>query len=87
MCAWLLSHVRLFAALWTVAHHTSAHGIFQARILELVAISYLPFLISYQGDVPNPGIETMFLASPALPGRFFTTAQTKSGRELLRSSA
>ena len=44
---------------------SSVHGILQARILEWVAISY--------SDLPNPGIEPMSLASPALTGRFFTT--------------
>ena len=38
----------------------SVHGIFQARILEWVAISY-------SEDHPDPGIE---LTSPALAGRF-----------------
>ena len=28
------------------------------------------------GDLPNPGIEPMFLMSPALAGRFFTTSAT-----------
>ena len=42
---------------------SSVHGIFQARILEWVAISYFR-------DLPNPGIEP---ASPALGGRFLTT--------------
>ena len=41
----LLSHVRLFATPWTVAcclwaTHSSVHGIFQARALEWVAISF-----------------------------------------------
>ena len=39
------------------------HEIFQARILERVAISY-------SGDLPDPGIEPV---SPALAGRFFIT--------------
>ena len=43
------------------------HGIFQARILEQVAISYSP------GDLPDPGIEPMSPASSALTGGFFTT--------------
>ena len=42
---------------------SSVHGIFQARILEWVAISS-------PGDLPDPGIE---LESPTLAGRFFTT--------------
>ena len=41
---------------------SSLGGIFQARILEWIAISY------------HPGINSMSLASPALAGRFFTTA-------------
>ena len=41
------------------------YGIFQARIVEWVAIS--------PGDLPDPGIEPVSLASPALAGGFFTT--------------
>ena len=43
------------------------HGIFQARIW-----SRLPF--PPPRDLPDPGIELMSLASPALAGRFFTIA-------------
>ena len=40
MCAWLLSHVRLFLTPWTVAHQASlSMGILQARILEWVVMS------------------------------------------------
>ena len=45
---------------------SSVHGIFQARILEQVAIST-------PGDLPEPGIETVSLVSPALAGGFFPT--------------
>ena len=44
-------------------------GIFQARILEQVAISYFR-------DLPDSGIEPMSLESPALAGRLFTTGAT-----------
>jgi len=44
----------------------SVHGIFQAGILEWVAIYTL-------GDLPDPGIKPTSLASLALAGRFFTT--------------
>ena len=47
---------------------SSVHGILQARILE----SRLPF--PTPRDLPNTGIEPVSLASPALAGRFFTTA-------------
>ena len=40
VCECVLSHVRLFVILWTVAHLTSVHGILQASILDWVAISY-----------------------------------------------
>ena len=46
---------------------STVHEIFQARILEWVALSY-------PGDLPNPGIEPSSLASSALAGGFFTTA-------------
>ena len=42
---------------------SSVHGIFQARILEWVAISY-------STDLPDPGVKPM---SPTLAGGFFTT--------------
>ena len=36
-----LSHVRLFATPWTIAYQAPVvHGIFQARVLEWVAISF-----------------------------------------------
>ena len=44
---------------------SSVQGIFQARILEWVAISC-------SGDLPNPGIEPMSLASPTLQANSFT---------------
>ena len=45
---------------------SSVHGISQARILRWVAVSY-------SRDLPNPGIEPISPAAPALSGRFFTT--------------
>ena len=63
----LLSHVQLFVTPWTVAHQAPlVCGTFQARILE-----WLPF--SSIGDLSRPGIKSMFFASTALAGRFFTT--------------
>ena len=50
------SRVRLSATLWAVAHQAPVHGILQARILELVAISF-------SRDLPDPGIKPV---SPAL---------------------
>ena len=46
---------------------SSVHGVFQARILQWVAFPS-------PGDLPDPGIETSFFASPTLAGEFFTTA-------------
>ena len=45
---------------------SSVHEIFQARILNWVAISY-------SRDLPDPRIEPMSPASPALADGFFTT--------------
>ena len=47
---------------------SSVHGISQARILE-----WLPF--PPPGDLPDPGIEPTFLASPALAGGFFISGR------------
>ena len=46
---------------------SSVHGIFQARMLAWVAISF-------PRDLPNPGIKPMSLVSSTLAGRFFTTS-------------
>ena len=52
-----LSRVRLFVTPWTVAlPGSSVHGIFQALVLECIAISFSRCLL-------NPGIEP---GSPAL---------------------
>ena len=48
---------------------SSVHGISQARILER-----LPF--PPPGDLPDPGIKPVFLTSPVLARRFFTTSTT-----------
>ena len=59
LCAYLLSHVQLFATPWTVARQaTLSVGILQARILECIAMLCPP-----PGDLPNPETE---LRSPAL---------------------
>ena len=44
---------------------SSAHGIFQAKILEWVAISF-------SRGFSQPRVDPMFLVSPALAGGFFT---------------
>ena len=62
---------------------SSVHAILQARILECV-------VMPSSGDLPNPGIEPVFLISPASAGGFFTTSTTwetsKSHSTLLLSS-
>ena len=47
----------------------SVHRIFQARMLEWIAM-HSP------GDLPDPGIKPMSLKSPSLVGGFFTTSTT-----------
>ena len=55
---------------------SSAHGIFQARRLEWVAISF-----SRGSGFPDPGIKPASLTSPALAGRFFNTGP--SGKHII----
>ena len=58
-----LSHIRLCSLVSSSLPGPFVHGIFLARILEWVAISF-------SRDIPDPGIRA---ASPALAGRLFTT--------------
>ena len=61
-CARSLSHVRLFATLWTVCGPpaSTVQGILQARILESVAISFSTFS-TYKGEqICAPGIKFLF---------------------------
>ena len=63
----VLSHVRLFATPWTVAHKAPlSMGSFRQEYW-----SKLPF--PSPGDLPKPGIKPTSLVSPALAGIFFTT--------------
>ena len=60
-----LSHVQLFASPWSIACQVPLS-------MELSRQEYwsgLPFPLP--GDLPNPVIEPMFLASPALAGGSF----------------
>ena len=57
------SHIPLLAALWTSLPGSTVHGILQARILEWVASPFFR-------DLPNPGIESTSLTSPALADGF-----------------
>ena len=69
----VLSHVLLFGSPWTrglLGPHglgSSAHGFFQARIPEWVAISF-------PEDLPDPGTQSTSLEPPQLAGGFLTTA-------------
>ena len=58
--------VRLFSIPWTVAHQTLSMGFPRQEYW-----SGLPF--PSPGDLPDPGIESTSLASPALADGFFTT--------------
>ena len=49
---------------------SSVHGLFQARILGWV-------VISFSRRSPNPGIKLASLIFPALTGRFFTTEKSR----------
>ena len=65
-----LSCVRLFCnPMDCNAPGSTVHRSFWARILGWL-------VISYSGDLPDPGIEPTSLASPALADRFFTIGAT-----------
>ena len=63
----MLSHVRLFATPWTVAHQASLSMEFSRQEYW----SRLPF--PTPGDLPDPGIEPTSLASAALQEYSFDT--------------
>ena len=66
----VLSHAQLLSDLVDCSlTGFSVHGILQARVLRWVAMSF-------SRDLPDPGIEPMSLASPALTCRFFTAGTT-----------
>ena len=73
--AWLyvlapsLSHVWLFATLWTVACQASLSMGFSRQ-------DYWSIAISSSRDLPDPDIEPVSPVSLALAGRFFTTSAT-----------
>ena len=62
-----LSHVRLFATPWTIAHRASLSIGFSRQEYW----SGLPF--PAPGDLPNPGIELVSPCTSCIGGRFFTT--------------
>ena len=64
------SHVQLFATPRTVAHQAPLPTGFS----RLEYWSGLPF--PPPGDLPDPGIKPLSLASPALAGGFFATSAT-----------
>ena len=61
----VLSHVRLFVPLWTVAHQT----LLSMGFPRPESWSRLPF--PSPGDLPVPGVKPASLMSPVLAGRFF----------------
>ena len=71
------SHIRLFVTLWAVAHQAPLF----IGFLKQEYWSGLPFLPP--GYIPEPGIKPASLVSPALAGRFFTTAPLGKPNEFL----
>ena len=65
--ACVLSHVRLFATLWTEVHQAPLSKEFSRQEYW----SQWPF--PFTGNLPDPGVEPASLASPTLAGGFFTT--------------
>ena len=63
----MLSHVPLFATLWTVAPQAPLSMGFSKQEY------WRGLLFPTPGDIPDSGIKHKSLASPALAGGFFTT--------------
>ena len=64
------SHVQLFVILWTVAHQAPL-------FMEFSRQEYWSELLCLPPrNLPDPGIKPMFLKSPALAVRFFTSNTT-----------
>ena len=64
------SHIRLVATLWTLAHQAPLSMGFSRPEYWSGLPLHSPWYL------PNPGIKTKCLASPALAGGFFTTTAT-----------
>ena len=67
----MLCRIQLFATPWTVAHQAPL----STGFLRQEYWSGLP--VPTLGDLPNPRIEPLSLASPALAGRFTTALPGK----------
>ena len=68
-----LSHVQLFATLWTVAHQVPlSMGLSRQEYWN-------GFPRSPPGDLLDAGIKPESLISPALAGRFFSLGSPKGG--------
>ena len=63
------SRVQLFVTLWTIAHQAPLSVGFSRQ-------EYWSGLPCPPGDLPNPGMESASLMSPALAGMSFTTSAT-----------
>ena len=75
----VLSCVQLYVTPWTMARQEPLSMEFSRKEYW----SGLPF--PSPGDLPNPGIKPVSLASPALAGRFFTTVHLESTEQRLSS--
>ena len=71
------SHVQLSLTPWTVACQVTLSMGFSRKEYWSGLPSPLP------GDLPNPGIEPMYLMSPTLTGEFFTTSATWEAHTIL----
>ena len=77
----ILSYVRLFVTLWTVARQVPLPMIF-SRQEYWCGLPFPP-----PGDLPNPGTESASPVSPALAVRFFTTASARKPPDPSKVSA
>ena len=74
----MLSHVQLFATPWTITRQVPLSIGFSRQEY----LSALPF--PSPGDLPDPGIKSTSLTSPALAGRFFPPSTAWEAHRLSR---
>ena len=68
VCVCMFSSVHLISSLWTIARQAPLFMGFPRQEYQSGLLFTTP------GELADPGIKSVSLASPALAGRFFTTA-------------
>ena len=74
---WVLNHIQLFVTPWTVACQAPLSMEFSRQ----EHWSRLP--VPSPGNLPDPGVEPVFLTSPEMAGKFFTNDITREAHNIM----